>query len=178
VTDGKVREVQQTDGDRFVLSPDGRFIAIADVGAVRRLGKISVVPSFVGSSQGGPPQLAADNARLMDWTRDGRYLAIVSQRSSSPEALYLLPMKDGRPASERSGLCPLRLLQVRPNHCRWVPRLSIDSRGRRQRGLAWDAGCGWPLNRLETAEVKRQPPVVVHAQMVSGQHSNRLLVPG
>jgi Tol biopolymer transport system component len=95
VTDGEIRKVQQTDGDRFALSPDGRFIAIADLGAVRRLGKISVVPS-----QGGPPQLVADNARLMDWTRDGRYLAIVSQRSSSPEALYLLPMKDGQAAGD------------------------------------------------------------------------------
>jgi len=95
VTDGEIRKVQQTDGTRLVLSPDGRFIAIADLGAYRRLGKISVVPS-----QGGPPQLVADNARLMDWTRDGRYLAMVSQRSSGPEALYLLPMKDGRQAGD------------------------------------------------------------------------------
>jgi WD40-like Beta Propeller Repeat len=94
-TDGEIRKVQQTDGTRLVLSPDGRFIAIADLGAYLRLGKISVVPS-----QGGAPQLVADNARLMDWTRDGRYLAIVSQRASGPEALYLLPMKDGKAAGD------------------------------------------------------------------------------
>jgi Tol biopolymer transport system component len=100
VTDGEIRKLQQTDGSRLAVSPDGRFIAVADLGAFRRLGKISVVPSFVGSSPGGPPQLVADNARLMDWTRDGRYLAIVSQTSSSPEALYLLPMKDGQAVGE------------------------------------------------------------------------------
>jgi Tol biopolymer transport system component len=50
-------------------------------------------------SQGGEPQLISDNARLMDWTRDGRYLAVSMERSAS-EALYLLPMKDGKQAGD------------------------------------------------------------------------------
>ena len=35
----------------------------------------------------------------MDWTRDGRYLAVSMERSAS-EALYLLPMKDGKQAGD------------------------------------------------------------------------------
>jgi hypothetical protein len=50
-------------------------------------------------SQGGEPQLVFDSARLIDWTRDGRYLIIDSAHSGS-EAIYLLPIKDGRAAGD------------------------------------------------------------------------------
>ena len=85
----------QENGDYYdVPSPDGRFIAVADLAALYRLGNISIAPI-----EGGPPQLVADKARLIDWTRDGRYLIIASERSGT-EALYLLPIKDGRPAGD------------------------------------------------------------------------------
>jgi hypothetical protein len=50
-------------------------------------------------SQGGEPQLVFDSAHLIDWTRDGRYLIIDSAHSGS-EAIYLLPIKDGRAAGD------------------------------------------------------------------------------
>jgi len=43
--------------------------------------------------------VVSDNARLLDWTRDGRYLIVDSARSGS-EALYLIPMQDGRVAGD------------------------------------------------------------------------------
>jgi len=94
VADGEVRQVQENGSYYHVPSPDGRFIAVADLAATLRLGRISIMPS-----EGGPPQVVADNARFIDWTRDGRYLVIASERSG-PEALYLLPIKDGRPAGD------------------------------------------------------------------------------
>jgi Tol biopolymer transport system component len=92
VADGETRKLRETDGVGHAFSPDGRFIAIVTEVAIS--GKIFVVPS-----QGGEPQLVSDNARLLDWTRDGRYLAIVVDRSGA-EALYLLPIKDGRQAGD------------------------------------------------------------------------------
>jgi len=92
VTDGETRKLRETDGDVHLFSPDGRFIAYAKT-------RFSYGQIFVVPSQGGEPQAVSENARLVDWTRDGRYLAIVSQRSGS-EALYLLPIKEGRQAGE------------------------------------------------------------------------------
>jgi Tol biopolymer transport system component len=94
VADGEIRKVQENGNVYDVPSPDGRFIAMADLAAVYRLGRISIMPT-----EGGAPQLVADNARLIDWTRDGRYLVIASERSGT-EALYLLPTKEGRPAGD------------------------------------------------------------------------------
>jgi hypothetical protein len=94
VTDGEIRKMGQTASPFHLPSPDGRFIATTDLLAAYRLGRISIMPI-----EGGPPQLVADNARLIDWTRDGRYLVIASERSGT-EALYLLPIKDGRPAGD------------------------------------------------------------------------------
>jgi hypothetical protein len=73
------------------FSPDGRFIAFSEGGAGTR--------TFVLPSQGGPPQLISDNAILMDWTRDGRYLAVASPHSGAT-AMQLLPVKDGKPAGD------------------------------------------------------------------------------
>jgi Tol biopolymer transport system component len=94
VADGEIHKVHENGGYYDVPSPDGRFVALADIGAMFRLGNISIMPS-----EGGPPQVVADNARFIDWTRDGRYLVITSDRSGT-EALYLLPIKDGRPAGD------------------------------------------------------------------------------
>jgi hypothetical protein len=90
VTDGEIRNLRQTKGGLNRASPDGRFIALGGTG----FGKVAIMPS-----QGGEPQLISDSARLIDWTRDGRYLIIDSAHSGS-EALYLLPIKDGRAAGD------------------------------------------------------------------------------
>jgi len=92
VADGELHYMWPTDGHMHLSSPDGRFIAIASRETAYLSGKI-----FVEPEQGGEPQLVADKARLIDWTGDGRYLAIVSERSGN-EALYLLPIQDGRQA--------------------------------------------------------------------------------
>lgn len=94
LTDGEIRKVGETDSPLHLPSPDGRFLATTNGGGLRVLGKISVAPS-----QGGEPQVVCDRARLIDWTRDGRYL-IIAGELSGPEALYLLPMKDGRQAGD------------------------------------------------------------------------------
>ena len=90
MADGETRKVRETDAFSHAFSPDGRFIAMGE----QLPGKILVMPS-----QGGEPQLVFDNARLLDWTRDGRFLIIVRGLSGS-DALYLLPIKDGRQAGD------------------------------------------------------------------------------
>jgi Tol biopolymer transport system component len=98
VSDGKSREVVRRDGAIWqgAFSPDGRFIAfrLNDSVLAGGTGKIFVVPF-----QGGEARLGSDDANLLDWTRDGRYLAVSSQRSGS-RALYLLPMRDGQPSGD------------------------------------------------------------------------------
>lgn len=90
--DGEIRKVQATETLFNRPSPDGRFIALAP--SYKAIGKVWVIPS-----QGGEPQLVSESARLVDWTSDGRYLVIASARSGA-QALYLVPMKDGRRAGE------------------------------------------------------------------------------
>ena len=92
VADGEIRKLRESDSYLYRFSPDSNFIAYS---------KNPVVPGgiFVVPSQGGEPRRVAENARLVDWTRDGRYLVIASDRSGS-DALYLLPMKDGKQAGE------------------------------------------------------------------------------
>jgi WD40 repeat protein len=86
--DGEIRDLRQTKGGVYRPSPDGRFLALG----FTSFGKVSIMPA-----QGGEPQLISDDARLIDWTRDGQYLVIASKRSGS-EAVYVLPIKDGRAA--------------------------------------------------------------------------------
>jgi len=76
------------------FSPDSRFIAYQD--GARGPGVMNVV---IAPVQGGKPTIKLENARLLDWTRDGRFLALASQRSGA-EALYLLPVKDGQSAGD------------------------------------------------------------------------------
>jgi hypothetical protein len=105
-SDGQVRTVRMACGEWNRPSPDGRFLAISE--SFRNFGKVSVAPI-----EGGEPQLVSDNARVIDWTRDGRYLILASARSGS-EALYLFPVKDGR----RSG--DSILLRYGPCQFGWV----------------------------------------------------------
>ncbi len=91
VADGEIRRLRMADSYGFYrFSPDGRFIAHGG----SYFGQVLVQPD-----QGGEPQLVSDRARLLDWTSDGRYLAVAMDRSGST-ALYLLPIKDGKPAGD------------------------------------------------------------------------------
>jgi hypothetical protein len=92
VTDGEIRNLGRSQGPINRPSPDGRFIASALSEDV--VGKVWITPT-----SGGEPELVSENAQLIDWTRDGRYLIVTSSRSGS-EALHLLPIKDGKAAGD------------------------------------------------------------------------------
>jgi Tol biopolymer transport system component len=96
VSDGKSREVLRREDsvDRGAFSPDGRFIAFSEGAPTAGTGRTFVVPV-----QGGEPRLISGEASLLDWTQDGRYLAVSSKRSHSA-ALWLLPVKDGEPSGD------------------------------------------------------------------------------
>src|ERR1700685_4307802 len=95
VADGQRLEVlprAKTAISTAAFSPDGRFIAYTEgTGGSSRV--------FVLPSQGGESRLVSSESSFVDWTRDGRYLAI---NSGGPllRALYLLPVKDGQAAGE------------------------------------------------------------------------------
>jgi hypothetical protein len=95
--DGQSMEVlrQSTVISGVAYSPDSRFIAYSE-GSPR---PAAPARTFIVPSEGGEPQLISANARILDWTRDGHYLAVASPRSGVM-ALQLLPVKDGRSAGE------------------------------------------------------------------------------
>jgi hypothetical protein len=92
VTDGEIRNLGRSQGPVNRPSPDGRFIASALSEDV--VGKVWITPT-----SGGEPELVSENAQLIDWTRDGRYLIVTSSHSGS-EAVHLLPIKDGKAAGD------------------------------------------------------------------------------
>ena len=55
-------------------SPDGRLIAYSE-------GWSASASTFIVPTEGGESQLISANAQILDWTRDGRYLAAASPRS-------------------------------------------------------------------------------------------------
>jgi Tol biopolymer transport system component len=85
---GESRKLFQAKSENVLFSPDGRFIAY-NQGA-----KLLIIPA-----DGGEPRLVANDYRLLDWTSDGRYLAVYGHQSGAG-ALFLLPMKDGKAAGE------------------------------------------------------------------------------
>jgi len=91
--DGSTQEVLRRNApiSKASYSPDGRFIAYTEGFSS---GRVLVMPS-----QGGEPQLISERGILLDWTRDGRYLAIASAHSGAT-ALLLVPVKDGKPAAD------------------------------------------------------------------------------
>ncbi|HUD56146.1 MAG TPA: hypothetical protein VMR02_13025 [Terracidiphilus sp.] len=111
VADGQTRELLNLK-DAFVedahYSPDGRFVAY-ETYATSDADPFSRI--FVMPAEGGEPQLVYEHRqtdtffilfqqlRLLDWTADGRYLAIGSDKGGKG-ALNLLPMKDGKAAGE------------------------------------------------------------------------------
>lgn len=92
VADGSKLDLRWPERCIQMFSPDGRFIASV-------VSSHDAGPIFVGPSDGGSQQPVFDDARLIGWTRDGRYLAVDIYRSGA-EGLYLLPMKDGQRAGE------------------------------------------------------------------------------
>jgi Tol biopolymer transport system component len=113
VADGQRRVlVDQADGfvRKAVFSPDGQFMAY-EVWPRNDLddhtSRVFVIPIH-----GGEPRLVFESARwkpgdefmsLMDWTADGRYLAVHDVRQSK-SALYLQPIKEGAADGEASFL--------------------------------------------------------------------------
>ena len=93
VADGRREDLLQRHGalvGSAHLSPDGRFIAFAEGAA----GSARILVAPIG---GGEPAVVAEDANLVDWTRDGRYLAINSGRPGA-RSLSLVPIKEGRSA--------------------------------------------------------------------------------
>ncbi len=110
VADGRIRELVAPQTKIVVaatFSPDGRFVAYQ----VAASAKDPVARILVRPVEGGEPQLIyqeqpttsfaawAQPIHLLDWTADGRYLAIASERTGKV-ALYLLPIKSGKSAAE------------------------------------------------------------------------------
>jgi len=106
VADGKIHELLslKAEAEWASFSPDGRFVAyqVHQSSAASRVSRI-----FIVSAEGGEPQMVHEERskgwrppfRLIDWTVDGRYLAIGMARSGR-QALHLLPIKDGKAAGE------------------------------------------------------------------------------
>jgi Tol biopolymer transport system component len=115
VADGSRRVLVDMKGWRIrkaVFSPDGRYAAYevwpVDPTSPHTSG-VFIVPLNV-PSDGSEPRLAYESSpsqvgnpflSLMDWTADGRYLALHDVRQGK-SALYLLPVKDGEPAGPTS----------------------------------------------------------------------------
>jgi len=108
VADGQTRELLslKTGSERASFSPDGRFVAyqVQPTSEADPVSRIFIVPA-----EGGEPQLVYEErqtgkfirwlkpCKLLDWTADGRYLAIASEHTGRG-ALDLLPIRDGKPA--------------------------------------------------------------------------------
>ena len=107
VADGKRREVAKLETGSFqhaAFSPDGTFVAYETGTPILEAGKRDV---FVLSTQGGEQHLVyksdsqslPNTFTLLDWTADGRYLAI-ADAPSGKRGLYLLPVKNGEAAGK------------------------------------------------------------------------------
>jgi Tol biopolymer transport system component len=107
VANGQRRELLSTDAGYFskaVFSPDGRFIAyeIAPLPDQAETSRVFVMPIQGGhagqvyESVPKPAQhgLGMEVWTLLDWTADGRYLAL-ADAPKGKTALYLLPMRNG-----------------------------------------------------------------------------------
>jgi hypothetical protein len=89
---GQAQKLTPTGIHAIRVSPDGRFLAYS-------VWENQFQQIFVAPVDGGEPQLVSDRARIMDWTRDGRYL-IAAMDVSGSEALYLLPIREGKKSGE------------------------------------------------------------------------------
>jgi Tol biopolymer transport system component len=111
VADGRRRELRRLETGQFVkavFSPDGRFVAYE---TAPQPGQIDSFRVYVVPAQGGTPRLVYESApkgrsyvyserlSLMDWTADGRYLAIAAA-SFGKTGLYLYPIQNGTSAGK------------------------------------------------------------------------------
>ena len=110
VSDGQRRELLSVEAGRITkaaFSPDGRFVAYEVSSPPNQAGVVRV---FVVPTEGGKPQLFHESQpgrgyplwlrprySLMDWTADGRYVAIADTWSGKT-GLYLYPVKNGATA--------------------------------------------------------------------------------
>jgi Tol biopolymer transport system component len=92
MADGETRKLGPTGAHAMRVSPDGRFVAYS-------VWESQFQQIYVAPIDGGAPQLISDRAVIMDWTRDGRYL-LAGMDLSGSEALYLLPVNDGKKAGD------------------------------------------------------------------------------
>ncbi len=108
VADGQIRELSSAPSGVIgvaTFSPDGRFVAYQVFlrSGVDRLSQIFVLPIESGEPQQVYQERLSTGVtltpQLLDWTADGRYLAIFSERTGKP-ALHLLPIDGGIPAGE------------------------------------------------------------------------------
>ncbi len=86
---------------RAAFSPDGRFVAYQVSPELYSTDDL-VSRIFVIPAGGGEPRLVHEEAsdgpvRLLDWTADGRFLAITSA-CTGRAALHLLPVRNGAPS--------------------------------------------------------------------------------
>jgi Tol biopolymer transport system component len=107
VADGHRRELVKIDTgvlQKAVFSPDGRYVAYS---TNPDSGQIGPSHFFIVPSQGGQPRLIHESSfllrtivvgELLDWTADGRNLAIADLLHGEKAALFLLPVKDGASA--------------------------------------------------------------------------------
>ena len=149
-------------GDLNRPSPDGRFLAISETS--RNFGKVFVVPI-----QGGEPQLVSDIARLIDWTRDGRYLSLSSALPASRRfTCFRCGTADGRAIRFSSVMIPV-------NSARSIPGLQIFQQQLRIR--ARNTGLERPIGCVEGAAPARPQRLLVLHRMVAGWLASRLPQP-
>lgn len=96
-----------------VFSPDGRFVAYEVVNGLNSAPERTfVVPVGGGRSSviHEEPRGRLSDSGILDWTADGRYLAI-SSRAGGSFALHLFPVDEGRAAGAP--------VPIRPGHFVW-----------------------------------------------------------
>lgn len=94
LADGKVTEVGHAERVPFMakLAPDGRAVAFG-------VGNRVVSRIYVIADAGRAPALIAEGTGLLDWTKDGRRLAVSMERGGST-ALHLITIQDGKAVGE------------------------------------------------------------------------------
>ena len=108
-TDGKRRVLTDIPGERVRkanFSPDGKYLAF--VTYPRDMVSHPTSRTYIIPVAGGEPRLVYESTpwvvgssflSFLDWTSDGRFLAIKDVHNGRP-ALYLLPIRDGAPDGE------------------------------------------------------------------------------
>ena len=107
VIDGEVRQIRSiawTDVPRARVSPDGRYIAYSRSASRQERAKDIFVVAVDGSSESAIVQHTA-NDELVDWSPNGDYLLINSDRSGQP-GLWMQPLENAQPAGELQMIVP------------------------------------------------------------------------